>query len=56
MMNHIMALVEQADGQFGLENGGPSNAADIYPGLTNNREFSHSSSPNTTSLYGVHQH
>ena len=44
--------LEQADGQFGLENGGPSNAADIYPGLTNNREFSHSSSPNTTSLYG----
>ena len=44
--------LEQADGQFGLENGGPSNAADIYPGLANNREFSHSSSPNTTSLYG----
>ncbi len=44
--------LEQADGLFGLENGGPSNAADIYPGITDNREFSHSSSPNTTSLYG----
>ena len=44
--------LEQADGMFALENGGPSNAADIYPGITDNREFSHSSSPNTTSLYG----
>ena len=45
--------LEQADGQFALENGGPSNGADIYPGSTNNREFSHSSTPNTTSLYGL---
>lgn len=45
--------LEQADGQFALENGGPSNGADIYPGSTDNREFSHSSTPNTTSLYGL---
>ena len=45
--------LEQADGMFALENGGPSNGADIYPGITDNREFSHSSNPNTTSLYGV---
>mgnify|MGYP005621747247 FL=1 len=44
--------LEQADGLFGLENGGPSNGGDIYPGDTNNREFSHASAPNTTSLYG----
>ena len=45
--------LEQADGLFALENGGPSNGADLYPGDTDNREFSHSSSPNTTSLYGL---
>ena len=45
--------LEQADGQFALENGGPSNGADIFPGSTDNREFSHSSAPNTTSLYGL---
>ena len=44
--------LEQADGMFALENGGPSNGGDVYPGDTNNREFSNSSSPNTTSLYG----
>ncbi len=45
--------LEQADGMFALENGGPSDAADVYPGTTDNREFSHSSSPNTTSLFGL---
>ena len=45
--------LEQADGMFALENGGPSNGADVFPGDLNNREFSHSSSPNTTSLYGA---
>lgn len=44
--------LEQADGMFALENGGPSNGADVYPGTTDNREFSNSSNPNTTSLYG----
>jgi len=44
--------LEQADGLFALENGGPSNGGDVYPGNTQNREFSHASSPNTTSLYG----
>ena len=44
--------LEQADGMFALENGGPSNGADVFPGDLNNREFSHSSNPNTTSLYG----
>lgn len=44
--------LEQADGMFALENGGPSNGGDVYPGDTDNREFSHASSPNTTSLYG----
>jgi len=43
--------LEQADGMFALENGGPSNGADVYPGDSDNREFSHSSNPNTTSLY-----
>ena len=45
--------LEQADGMFALENGGPSNGADVFPGDLNNREFSHSSNPNTTSLYGL---
>ena len=44
--------LEQADGMFAHENGGPSNGADVFPGDTDNREFSNSSSPNTTSLYG----
>ena len=44
--------LEQADGMYALENGGPSNGADVFPGDLNNREFSHSSNPNTTSLYG----
>jgi len=44
--------LEQADGMFALENGGPSNGGDVYPGDTGNREFSHASTPNTTSLYG----
>ena len=37
---------------FALENGGPSNGGDVYPGTTNNREFSNSSNPNTSSLNG----
>lgn len=45
--------LEQADGLFSLENGGPSNGGDVYPGDTDNREFSHSSTPNTNSLYNV---
>ena len=45
--------LEQADGMFALESGGPSNGADVFPGDFNNREFSHSSNPNTTSLYGL---
>jgi len=44
--------LEQADGMFALENGGPSNGGDVYPGTTNNREFSNSSNPNTSSLNG----
>tara|TARA_B100001250_G_scaffold366024_1_gene347120 strand:+ start:5515 stop:8205 length:2691 start_codon:yes stop_codon:yes gene_type:complete len=44
--------LEQADGMFALENGGPSNAADMFPGLLDNREFSNSTSPDTKSLYG----
>ena len=45
--------LEQADGLFALENGGPSNGGDVYPGDTDNREFSHATIPNTHSLYGV---
>lgn len=45
--------LEQADGFFALENGGPSNGGDLYPGDTDNREFSNSSSPSSTSLYGL---
>ncbi len=44
--------LEQADGMYALENSGPSNAADMFPGLTNNREFSNSSTPDTKGLYG----
>ena len=44
--------LEQADGMFALENGGPSNGGDVYPGTTNNREFSNSSNPNSSSLNG----
>ena len=45
--------LEQADGLFALENGGPSNGGDVFPGDTDNREFSHATIPNTHSLYGV---
>jgi immune inhibitor A len=45
--------LEQADGLFALENGGQSNGGDLFPGNTNNREFSHASNPSTTSLYGL---
>ena len=45
--------LEQADGLFALENGGQSNGGDVYPGDTDNREFSHATIPNTHSLYGV---
>ena len=45
--------LEQADGFFALENGGQSDGGDVYPGNTNNRAFSHATTPNSTSLYGV---
>ena len=43
--------LEQADGMFSLENNGQSNGGDVFPGNTNNREFSHNTVPNTHSMY-----
>lgn len=43
--------LEQADGMFSLENNGQSNGGDVFPGNTNNREFSHNTVPNTHSIY-----
>ena len=45
--------MEQADGMFAHEGGGPSDAGDVFPGQSDNREFSNASNPNTTSLYGA---
>ena len=45
--------LEQADGFFALENGGSSDGGDVFPGDTDNREFSHNTNPNSTSLYDV---
>tara|TARA_B100000686_G_scaffold75934_1_gene81875 strand:- start:5964 stop:8657 length:2694 start_codon:yes stop_codon:yes gene_type:complete len=44
--------LEQADGLFSLENGGSSNGGDVFPGTTNNYNFTNNSIPNTNSLYG----
>ena len=44
--------LEQADGLFALENGGPSDGGDVFPGTTGNREFSHTTIPSTHSMYG----
>ena len=48
---HYGVGLEQADGLFELENNGSSDGSDPYPGLTNNREFSHCSTPSTVSYY-----
>ncbi len=45
--------LEQADGFFSHENGGPSDGGDVYPGSSDNRELSNTSTPNTHSLYGA---
>ncbi len=48
---HYGVGLEQADGLFELENNGGSDWGDPYPGLTNNREFTHCSTPSTVSYY-----
>ena len=48
---HYGVGLEQADGLFELENNGYSDRGDPYPGLTENREFSHCSSPQSVSYY-----
>lgn len=48
--NHYKVAVEQADGLWDLEHGNDrGDAADPYPGSTNNRAFSVSSTPNSSS-------
>ncbi len=49
---HYGVAIEQADGLFELENGGSSDGGDVFPGTTNNREFSHTTVPSTESYYG----
>ena len=44
--------LEQADGLFALENGGSSDGGDVFPGTTNNYNFTNNSIPNTNSLHG----
>jgi immune inhibitor A len=46
--NYRVAL-EQADGLFELENGAGSDAADPYPGATDNRTFDENSNPSSKS-------
>jgi len=48
---HYGVGLEQADGLFNLENDGASDGGDPYPGLTNNRDFTHCSAPSTVSYY-----
>ena len=48
---HYGVGLEQADGLFELENDGASDGGDPYPGLTDNREFTHCSTPSTVSYY-----
>ncbi len=50
---HYGVGLEQADGLFNLENDGASDGGDPYPGLTNNRNFTHCSAPSTVSYYFV---
>ncbi len=50
--DHYLIAVEQADGKDELWFGGASNAADAYPGTTNNREFHHYSNPNSVKYDG----
>lgn len=49
---HYGVAIEQADGLFELENGGSSDGGDVFPGATNNREFSNTTVPSTESYYG----
>jgi M6 family metalloprotease-like protein len=50
---HYGVALEQADGLYSLENGGYSDGGDVFPGTTNNREFSHTTIPSTESYYGL---
>jgi M6 family metalloprotease-like protein len=48
---HYGVGLEQADGLFELENDGASDRGDPYPGLTDNHEFTHCTTPSTVSYY-----
>ncbi len=50
---HYGVGLEQADGQFDLENGFGSDGGDPYPGTTDNHTFSNSTIPNTHSYYDI---
>ncbi|MCH9032317.1 MAG: M6 family metalloprotease domain-containing protein [candidate division Zixibacteria bacterium] len=51
--NYLVAL-EQADGLWNLEkNGDPGSSGDPFPGLTNNIDFSPSTTPNSNSYSGI---
>ncbi len=43
--NHYKVIVEQADGQYNLENGSGADGGDPYPGYTDNRTFDDFSRP-----------
>lgn len=49
---HYGVGLEQADGLLELENNGDSDRGDPFPGLTDNRAFTHCTQPSTVSYYG----
>ncbi len=50
---HYGVGLEQADGYFDLENDAGSDGGDPFPGFTDNRFFTNSTTPNTVNHYGV---
>ncbi|MCF7804080.1 MAG: M6 family metalloprotease domain-containing protein [Candidatus Marinimicrobia bacterium] len=49
---HKKVALEQADGQYDLENNNASDAGDPYPGTSSNMEFSYNTIPNSKSYSG----
>ncbi len=50
---HYGVGLEQADGQYNLENGNGSDNGDPYPGATMNRALSYNTVPGTESYYAI---